>query len=72
MTHFKHILMKWVMLLKDSSAIMCKKIHFSIQFVKPTFIGNEASILEIDGFVMDQEIHEEMLVAITLITDINI
>lgn len=43
--------------------------HFSIQLDESTLPGNEALLLAYVRFVMDQEIHEELLFARTLTTD---
>ncbi|KAK2578105.1 hypothetical protein KPH14_011616 [Odynerus spinipes] len=43
--------------------------HFSIQLDESTLPGNEALLLAYVHFVMDQEIHEELLFARTLTTD---
>ncbi|KAF2881118.1 hypothetical protein ILUMI_25055, partial [Ignelater luminosus] len=43
--------------------------HLSIQLDESTLPGNEALLLAYIRFIMDQEIHEELLFARTLITD---
>ncbi|GBP85102.1 Dynactin subunit 6 [Eumeta japonica] len=43
--------------------------HFSIQLAESTLPGNEALLLAYVRFVMDEEIHEELLFAKTLKTD---
>lgn len=43
--------------------------HFSIQLDESTLIGNEALLLAYVRFIMDEEIHEELLFAKTLETD---
>ena len=43
--------------------------HFFIQLDESTLPGNEALLLAYVRYVMDQEIHEELLFARTLTTD---
>jgi hypothetical protein len=62
--------MKWVMTLKTTCVIICKQPNFFIQLDESTLTGNEALFLACFRFVMDQEIHKELLFTRTLTTDI--
>ena len=56
----------------DVESFLCNYLqtnHFSIQLDESTLPGNEALLLAYVRFVMDQEIHEELLFARTLTTD---
>lgn len=56
-------------------SFLCKYLqttHFSIQLVKSTLPGNEAILMAYVLFVMDDEIHEELLFAKTLETDTKV
>nr|XP_047123766.1 protein ZBED8-like [Hydra vulgaris] len=58
-----------------SSVIECflcnylQTTHFSIQLDESTLPGNAALLLEYVRFIMNQEIHEELLFSRTLTTD---
>ncbi|XP_056636253.1 SCAN domain-containing protein 3-like [Diorhabda sublineata] len=49
--------------------IYLQTTHFSIQLDESTLPGNEALLLAYVRFIMDQNIHEELLFARTLVTD---
>lgn len=56
----------------DIENFLCKYLqttHFSIQLDESTLPGNEALLLAYVRFIMDQNIHEELLFARTLATD---
>lgn len=56
----------------DIESFLCNYLHtthFSIQLDESTLPGNEALLLAYVRFIMDQEIHEEILFARTLTTD---
>lgn len=56
----------------DIESFLCNYLqttHFSIQLDESTLPGNEALLLAYVRFVMDEEIHEELLFAKTLETD---
>ncbi|XP_051791387.1 protein ZBED8-like [Erpetoichthys calabaricus] len=56
----------------DFESFLCNYLqtnHFSIQLNESTLPGNEALLLAYVRFVMDQEIHEELLFARTLTTN---
>ncbi|XP_055924696.1 zinc finger BED domain-containing protein 5-like [Argiope bruennichi] len=56
----------------DIESFLCNYLQttrFSIQLDESTLPGNEALLLTYDRFVMDEEIHEELLFAKTLKSD---
>ncbi|GBP24943.1 SCAN domain-containing protein 3 [Eumeta japonica] len=56
----------------DIESFLCnylQKTHFSIQLDESTLPGNEALLLAYVRFIMEEEIHEELLFARTLETD---
>ena len=56
----------------DIESIWCNYLqttHFYVQLDESTLPGNEALLLAYIRFIMDQEIHEELLFARTLTTD---
>ncbi|XP_055943491.1 zinc finger BED domain-containing protein 5-like [Argiope bruennichi] len=56
----------------DIESFLCNYLqttHFSIQLDESTLPGNEALLLAYDRFVMDEEIHEELLFAKCLKSD---
>lgn len=56
----------------DIESFLCnhlQKSHFSIQLDESTLPGNEALLLAYVRFIMEEEIHEELLFARTLETD---
>jgi hypothetical protein len=56
----------------DIESFLCNYLqttHFSVQLDESTLPGNEALLMAYIRFIMDQEIHEELLFARTLTTD---